>query len=100
MSVGWGDGPATGALPAYGERVQSMVLQAREGQHRRERVVMQSQPTPLLEVIEADFFLQLQALLLADPADLDRCGERALHRVHGVVRWFAFVLPVRAPFVR
>ena len=45
------------------------ILEERVGDHRHECMTMQ--PRPSLEVIEAEFFLQLLVDLLANPSRLD-----------------------------
>lgn len=42
------------------------------GHHCHQRVAMQPDPGATLEVVEAEFFLELLMRLLADPARLDR----------------------------
>src|SRR5580692_9112605 len=55
---------------------EAAALQVGVGDHRHERVAVQAAPGPALEVIEAEFFLELLVGLLADPSRLDRGGER------------------------
>ena len=45
--------------------------------HRHERMAVQALPGAALEVVEAEFFLELLMRLLADPARLDRSHQRS-----------------------
>ena len=47
------------------------ILEERVGDHGHECMTMQALPRPSLEVIEAEFFLQLLVGLLANPSRLD-----------------------------
>lgn len=53
---------------------EAQVLQVGAGDARHQRVAMQPRPGPSLEVIEAEFFLELLVGLLADPARFVRTG--------------------------
>jgi hypothetical protein len=55
---------------------EAAALQVGVCDHRHERVAVQAMPGSALEVIEAEFFLELLVGLLADPSRLDRGGER------------------------
>ena len=71
--LGCGGGPVilfspSGLLEAAG-------LQEGVGDHRHQRVPVQAGPGSALEVVEAEFLLQLLMRLLADPARLDRAGQ-------------------------
>lgn len=56
---------------------EAQMLQVDAGDARHQRVAMQPRPGLSLEVIEAEFFLELLVGLLTDPARFDRTGERA-----------------------
>jgi hypothetical protein len=56
------------------------VLEEGEGDHRHEDVAVQAGPGAALEVIEAEFLLQLLMRLLAGPARLD--GSRQDLQLH------------------
>jgi hypothetical protein len=56
---------------------EAEVLQVGAGNARHQRVSMQPDPGPSLEVIVAELFLELLVGLLADQAPLDRAGQRA-----------------------
>ena len=47
------------------------ILKESVGDHRHERVTMQSLPGSALEVVKTEFFFQLLVRLLANPARLD-----------------------------
>src|SRR5277367_861700 len=55
---------------------EATALQEGVCDHGHEGVAMQAMPGSALEVIEAEFFLELLVGLLADPSRLDRGGER------------------------
>lgn len=64
------------------------------GNHRHERVSMQTLPRSAFKVIEAEFFLHLLMRLLADPPRFDGCREsfqRCLCRKIGEII-FAFIV--------
>jgi len=61
-------------------------------------MMMQAQPTAAFKVIKTQFFLQLLVRLLADPAGLDRRGERTKRGAGGVVRQVVLAFTGRAPF--
>jgi hypothetical protein len=50
--------------------------------HSHEGVTMKTAPGLPLEVVEAEFLLELLIRLLADPARLDGCAERAMSCRH------------------
>ena len=52
------------------------MLEEGVGDHGHQRVTMKASPGAAFEVVEAEFFLELLVSLLADPARLDRCGQR------------------------
>ena len=58
------------------------MLQEQVCDQRHQRMPVQSAPRAALEVIEAEFFLELLMRLLADPARLDQ-GREPLQRVSG-----------------
>jgi hypothetical protein len=51
------------------------MLEEGVGDHGHQRVAMKTSPRAALEVVEAEFFLELLGSLLADPARLDRRGQ-------------------------
>jgi hypothetical protein len=51
--------------PCEGE---APVLQERQGDQRHQRMAMQARPRAALEVVEAEFFLELLMRLLANPS--------------------------------
>ena len=57
------------------------MLQEPERHQRHERMPMQPLPTAALEMVQAEFFLELLMRLLADPPCLDGAGERPERRV-------------------
>ena len=52
-----------------------MILQEGVCDHGHQGVAMEAAPGPALEVIEAQFFLEVLMGLFADPSRLDRAGE-------------------------
>lgn len=52
------------------------MLQVSESQAQRQCVAVQAGPRAALEVVEAEFLLELRVSLLAHPARLDRSDER------------------------
>ena len=93
-SEGAGGGPGRVFFPARGTEPQ--VLQEREGEHREQRVMVETEPPPAFEVVEAQLFLHLLVRLLADPPGLDHRGERAERRPQRVIGQVVFPDPVRA----
>ena len=79
--LGDGDGPGRRVVifppPRPTVRGEAQMLQVGAGDACHQRVSMQPSPGPSLEVIEAGFFFELLVGLLADPARLDRTGQRA-----------------------
>ncbi|WP_246733504.1 hypothetical protein [Methylobacterium sp. BTF04] len=77
-----GDGGGPGrrvvifSLPRPTMLGEAQVLQVGAGDACHHRVSMQPGPGPSLEVIEAEFFLELLVGLFADPARLDRACQR------------------------
>ena len=61
------------------------MLQEGEGDHRKQRVMMQTDPRASLEVIEAKLLFHLLVRLLARPARFDRGNEHLERGVLGVV---------------
>jgi hypothetical protein len=78
--LGDGGGPGTrrGIFPRPRRALpgEALVLQVGEGHAGHQGVPVQAGPGPALEVAETEFLLQLLMCLLADPAGLDRGGER------------------------
>ena len=52
------------------------MLEESVGDHGHQGVAMKASPRPPPEVVEAEFFLELPVRLLANPARLDRRGQR------------------------
>ena len=73
------------------------MLEEGVGDHGHQRVAMKTSPRAALEMVEAEFFLQLLVSLLADPARLDRCGQRLEAGFRRQVREIVFLLAGRAP---
>src|SRR5260370_7957234 len=65
--------------------------------HGHQGVAMKASPRSALEMIEAEFFLELLVRLLAGPAGLDRRGEGFEIGVGGEVGKIIFLLSGRAP---
>src|SRR3712207_9188238 len=74
--LGRGGGPAPARLSPPLRRCEAAVLEEGVGEHRHERMAVQAGPGPALEVVEAEFVLQLLVGLLARPARLDGGRER------------------------
>jgi hypothetical protein len=80
--LGCGGGPG-GPAPLFPPLPQAKVLEEAKGDHRHERVPVQAGPGATLEVVEAEFLLELLVRLLAHPTGLDgRCQllERDVRR--------------------
>lgn len=71
-------------------------LQEGIGDHCHERVAMQPGPRAALEMIEAEFFLELLMRLFADPAGLDGAGDVFDRGVGGKIGEIVFPLAVGA----
>ena len=54
---------------------EAAVLQEGEGEHRHERMAVETLPGSPFEVIEAKFLLKLLMRLLTNPSGFDRGGE-------------------------
>ena len=72
------------------------MLREGERDQRHQGVVVQPGPGPPLEVVEAEFFLQLLVRLLAGPPGLDRRREGLQRRAGGMAG--EVVLPLAASF--
>ena len=72
------------------------MLQEREGEHREQRVMVETEPPAAFEMVEAQLFLHLLVRLLAGPPRLDHRGERAERRLQRVIGPVVFPDPVRA----
>ena len=57
------------------------MLQEQVGDHCQQRMPVQSAPRAALEVIQAEFFLELLMRLFADPACLDQARETLQRRI-------------------
>lgn len=66
------------------------------GDHCHQDVSVQPGPRPVLEVVEAEFLLELLMRLFADPSCLDGAGERLDRRVGRRGREIIFALAGRA----
>ena len=69
-------------------------MQERVGDHRHQRVSMQTDPRSAFEMVEPELVLHLLVRLLADPACFDRRRERFERRVRRQTRQVMFPLPV------
>ena len=70
--LSWGGGPL---LFPSSHRRETLVLQECERDQRHQRVSVQAAPGAALEVVEAEFLLELLVRLLANPAPLDCRGQ-------------------------
>ena len=87
--VGCGGPTAILFSPArFGE---TSALQVGVGDHRHQGVAMETLPGAALEVIETEFFLELLVSLFANPARLDRGGERLEVDIPGEVAEIVFL---------
>ena len=78
VSHGWQSSAEAVARRFFFSRLcldEAAILQEGVGDHRHERVPVQACPGSSLEVVEAEFFLELLMRLLADPARLDGCRQ-------------------------
>ena len=73
------------------------MLQVGSGDARHQRLPMQPDPGAALEVVEAEFLLELLVDLLADPACLDRADQDAPGRTGRQVREVEFALTRGTP---
>ena len=82
-SVGCGGGPGReGSLfPPPAGLLEPQMLQKSEGDHRHQRVAVQSDPGATLEVVEPQFLFHLLVGLLAHPTRLDRRRQLVERRV-------------------
>ena len=64
--------------------------------HRHQRMTMKAVPRPSLEVVEAEFLLQLLMSLLADPSRLYGRSQAAQVHLGWQVGKIIFLLPGRA----
>ena len=74
------------------------MLQISKRQARHQRVTMQAGPGAALEVVEAEFLLELLVRLLAHPARLDRGGQALQRGPNRKVAEIVFAFPAAAPF--
>ena len=79
LGDGGGPGRRVGIFPPPRPTVlgEAQVLQVGAGDARHQRVSMQPGPGASLEMVEAEFLLELLVGLLADPARLDRACQGA-----------------------
>ena len=82
--------------PRRRDTVEAAGLQERVGDHRHQRVSMQTDPGSSSEVVETELFFHLLVRLLADPARFDRRRKRLERRVGRQVRQVVLSLPVRS----
>jgi len=82
--LGPGGGPS-GAFFPPSRRCETSVLEEGEGDHSHERMPVQARPRATLEVVEAEFLLELLVSLLTDPTRLDRGREHLQVRVGGQI---------------
>ena len=94
--VGCGGGAPTLFFPS--RCAEAAGLEKGIGNHRHQRVSMQSGPGSILEVIETEFFLELLMSLFTDPSAFDCGGERFEARVGRQVRHIIFLLARRSTF--
>ena len=73
--VGCGGGPLILFFPPHFR--EAAMLEERVGDHGHERMTVKALPGPSLEVVEAEFLLQLLMGLLANPSCLDGGGQTA-----------------------
>jgi hypothetical protein len=71
---------------------ESAMLEEGVGDHRHECMTMQALPGPSLEVIEAEFFLELLVGLLANPSRLDGSCQSVQVSVRRQVGEIVFLL--------
>jgi hypothetical protein len=76
---------------------RAQVLQVGAGDARHQRVPVQASPGAALEVVKAQFLLELLVALLAHPALLDRTGQGAPGRAERQVREVVLALARGAP---
>src|SRR5687767_12087164 len=99
--LGCGGGPPAGGgvrlFPPSADRLEAQVLQVGEGDAGHQRVAVQAGPRPPLEMAETQLLLELLVPLLADPACLDRRGERTQRRAGRQVAEVVLALAARAP---
>ena len=95
-NVGRGGGPLILFFSPCG--FEPAILEESVGDHRHERVTMQSVPRSTLEVIETEFFFQLLMGLLANPSRLDRCRQGAQVGLRRQVGEIVFFLSRRTVF--
>jgi len=73
------------------------MLEKAVGDHRHQRVAMEPSPFAAFEVVRTEFLLELLMSLLADPARLDRRGERPEVGVGRRVDQIVFLFTGSAP---
>src|SRR6266536_3986581 len=97
-SVGRGGGAFSGRFFSPPCGVDSQVLEVGERDAGHERVSVQAGPGPSLEIVEAEFLLELLMRLLADPACLDRRSQASECGANREIAEIVFALSAAAPF--
>src|SRR3712207_8355205 len=90
--LGRGGGPAPARLSPPLRRCEAAVLEEGVGEHRHERMAVQAGPGPALEVVEAEFVLQLLV-------GLDRKSTR-LNSSHANISYAVFCLKKKKKLLR
>jgi len=88
--LGCGGGPPILFFPS--RCFEAAGLEKGVGDHRHQRVSMQTGPRSTFEVVEAEFLLELLMRLLTDPSGFDRGGERFEARIGWQVRHIILLL--------
>src|SRR4030095_11186836 len=88
--VGWGGGPVFLFFPPC--CFEPAILEESVGDHRHERMTMQTLPRSALEVIETEFFFQLLVSLFANPSRLDDARQGAQVHLRRQVGEIVFLL--------
>jgi hypothetical protein len=93
-NVGCGGGPLILFFPPHFR--EAAMLEEGVSDHGHERMTVKALPGPSLEVVEAEFLLQLLMGLLANPSCLDGGGQPAQVHPGWQVRKIVFLLSRRA----
>src|ERR1700691_1141644 len=93
--LGCGGGPEILFFPS--RCFEAAGLEEGVGDHRHQRVSMQSRPGSTFEVVEPKLLLELLVSLFTDPPGLDRGSERLDGGIGRQVRHIVFLLPSRPP---
>src|SRR5687768_11077993 len=92
--LGCGGGPRILFFPS--RLSDPAALQEGVGHHGHQSVAVEPGPRAALEVVQAEFFLELLMGLLAYPARLDRAGQSLDRGVGRKVREIVFAFAIRA----